>query len=103
MAPPGPAVGFSTATLIQGTDARQTWTDSCNSYCEYLIILIIWFFLLIIWLQDKIKQISTCSGNVISTLGNHFCDSNKVLTLPVTPCIMSVQCTGGVQYTGGLS
>ena len=53
----------------------------------WLFILIIWLFLLIIWLYDKIKQISTCSGNVISTLGNHFCVSKQSFwTLPVMEC-----------------
>ena len=56
------------------TDVRQPWTNPHECCFEYLIIrfdyLIIPFDYLII---EEIKEICNCSGNMISTLRNHFC------------------------------
>ena len=58
---------------ILTTDARQPWTDLQGCYSGYLIVYFNYLIIfLIIWLLGTIKQISTCSVNVISTPGNHF-------------------------------
>ena len=57
------------------TRLRQPWTDPRDYHSDYLIIDSDYSIIPFDYL--KTKQISTCSENVISALGNRFCNLKR--------------------------